>query len=155
MHAHKEHGTTSVFEARGVMLRGEGMLTKGNHSSHVAHINEKTATISFGSPVHQAKENRVIHTVNTSYLLPQNNVWIPCFKHFFSMRIVESFYSHFNYLCIFNCPIKFLCKGFFFVFSFFLQHHTTYYYGKFLEAGAWLCLLVLFQTQAHLSELSR
>lgn len=93
IHAHKEH-STSVFEAQRFLLVGEGIPRKANHSSHVSYINDKTATISFGSSVHQAKENWVIHTVNTSYLLPQNSAWILCFKHFhFSMTIIESFHS--------------------------------------------------------------
>lgn len=57
IHAHKEHGITSVFEAQRFLLMGEGIPRKANHSIHVSYINDKTATISFGSPVHQAKEN--------------------------------------------------------------------------------------------------
>lgn len=57
IHAHKEHSTTSVFEAQRFLLMGEGILRKANHSGHVSYINDKTATISFGSPVRQAKEN--------------------------------------------------------------------------------------------------
>lgn len=93
-HAHKELSVTSVFGAQRVLLMGEGAPRKARHSSHVSYTNDTTATISFGSPVHQAKENWVIYTVNISYFLPQNNVWILHFKDFFfSMRIIESFFS--------------------------------------------------------------
>lgn len=93
-HAHKEHSVTSVFGAQRVLLVGEGAPRKARHGSHVSCTNDTTATISFGSPVHQAKENWVIYTVNISYFLPQNNVWILRFKDFFfSMRIIESFLS--------------------------------------------------------------
>jgi len=57
IHAHKEHSVTSVFEAQRFLLRGEGIPRKAKHSSRMSCINDKTATISFGSPVHQAKEN--------------------------------------------------------------------------------------------------
>lgn len=104
--AHKEHSITSVFEAQRFLPMGEGTPRKANHSGHVSYINDKTAIMSFGSPVHQAKENWVIHTVNISYLWPQNNVWILCFKYFFldNRKLLQSL--HFNNLHIFNCSIK-------------------------------------------------
>lgn len=94
-HAHKEHSVTSVFGAQRALLVGEGTPRKARHSSHVSHTNDTTATISFGNPVHQAKENWVIYTVNISYFLPQNSVWILRFKDFFflSKGIIESFLS--------------------------------------------------------------
>lgn len=56
-YAHKEHSVTSVFGAQRVLLVGEGAPRKARHGSHVSYTNDTTATISLGSPVHQAKEN--------------------------------------------------------------------------------------------------
>lgn len=149
-HAHKEHSVTSVFGAQRILLVGEGALRKARHSSHVSCTNDTTATISFGSPVHQAKENWVIYTVNISYFLPQNNVWILRFKDFFLNGNNRKLFKllHFNYLHTFNCSIKFSCRVFFFVKS----HNTLLWQTP----GGWTMTVssLVISVKACLSELT-